>query len=282
MDIIMLIIGVVTLIVTGVSTGIAAFQLKKLNNEKRNVNINIKKLYSQNIKINKKYIEDNLRRFEGTIEKITNGPKDKEKYLQNIDCLAYYISSINNKKFEEVLKYLINDTEDFIKISMETQNNQLDIAFKLHAELKTLLSRIENGNYVINTMFKDFDKALQEDYKRINFSDKMDISFMENPNIFSFYEKINSKLTYNVLYHPPGNPSILAFATPRMYYGRQISKIQKSLGIYGSKNMKDIPYISINETSEKGDFKLLMKSLNIYQTIKSLNSIIEKIHFMLK
>ncbi|PTI31194.1 hypothetical protein BU078_12665, partial [Staphylococcus warneri] len=71
-------------------------------------------------------------------------------------------------------------------------------------------------------------------------------------------------------------------ATPRMYYGGQISKIQKSLGIYGSENMKDIPYISINETSEKGDFKLLMKSLNIYQTIKSLNSIIEKIHFMLK
>lgn len=67
-----------------------------------------------------------------------------------------------------------------------------------------------------------------------------------------------------------------------MYYGEQISKIQESFGIYGSENMKDIPYTSINETSEKGDFKLLMKSLNIYQIIKSLNSIIEKIQFMLK
>lgn len=58
-----------------------------------------------------------------------------------------------------------------------------------------------------------------------------------------------------------------------MYYGGQISKIQESFGIYGSENMKDIPYTSINKTSEKGDFKLLMKSLN---------SIIEKIQFMLK
>lgn len=99
---------------------------------------------------------------------------------------------------------------------------------------------------------------------------------------FQLLWKINSKLTYNVLYHPPGNPSILGFATPRMYYGEQISKIQESFGIYGSENMKDIPYTSINETSEKGDFKLLMKSLNIYQIIKSLNSIIEKIQFMLK
>ncbi|MDU0452108.1 hypothetical protein [Staphylococcus chromogenes] len=199
------------------------------------------------------------------MERITNGQEDKEKYLQNINCLPYYITSINNKKFEESLKDLINDTEDFIKVSMETQSYQLSKAFKLHTELKMILSRIENGNLIIDTMFKDFDKALQEDYKRISFS-----------------EKINSKSTLNVLYPPPGNPYILTFATPNMYYGKQISKIQESFGIYGNRNIQDIPYISINETSEKGDFKFLMKSLDINETIKTLNSIIEKINSMLK
>lgn len=45
--------------------------------------------------------------------------------------------------------------------------------------------------------------------------------------------------------------------------------------------MKDIPYISINELSEKGDFKTIMKSLNIENTLNLLNSIIKKIDFML-
>ncbi|MDU0452109.1 hypothetical protein [Staphylococcus chromogenes] len=42
MDSIMLIVAIITLVITGVSTGIAAFQLKKLNIEKSNVNLNIK------------------------------------------------------------------------------------------------------------------------------------------------------------------------------------------------------------------------------------------------
>lgn len=279
---IMLIVAIITMIVTCVSTGIAVYQLRKLNIEKNNVNINIKKLYIQKIQINTKYIEDNLLRFEKSIESITKGKEDKEKYLLNIDCLAYYITSINNESFEEVLKALIEDTEDFIKISTEKQTHQLNKAFKLHCELKTLLSKIENGNYVISIMFKDFDKALQEDYKRISFSEGVSISLIQYPNILNFYKKINSRFTYNVLYHPPGNPSILTFATPKMYYGKQISAIKESLGIYGDREIQDIPYISINEVSEKGDFKLLMQSLNIDETIKLLNSIIKNINFMLK
>ncbi|MFF5515169.1 hypothetical protein ACFY3K_12040 [Staphylococcus capitis] len=58
MGITMLIVSIVTLVVTGCATIISAFQLKKLNDEKKNVNINIRKLYVQKIRINKKYIED--------------------------------------------------------------------------------------------------------------------------------------------------------------------------------------------------------------------------------
>ena len=98
----MLIVSIVTLVVTDCATIISAFQLKKLNDEKKNVNINIRKLYVQKIIINKKYIEDNVRRFENTIERLTFGKEDRENYLKNIECLSYYITSINNKKFEEI------------------------------------------------------------------------------------------------------------------------------------------------------------------------------------
>jgi len=54
MEITMLIVSIVTLAVTGCATIISAFQLKKLNDEKKNVNINIRKLYVQKIRINKK------------------------------------------------------------------------------------------------------------------------------------------------------------------------------------------------------------------------------------
>ncbi|MCD8922949.1 hypothetical protein [Staphylococcus epidermidis] len=53
MEITMLIVSIVTLVVTGCATIISAFQLKKLNDEKKNVNINIRKLYVQKIRINK-------------------------------------------------------------------------------------------------------------------------------------------------------------------------------------------------------------------------------------
>lgn len=281
MEITMLIVSIVTLVVTGCATIISAFQLKKLNDEKKNVNINIRKLYVQKIRINKKYIEDNVRRFENTIERLTFGKEDRENYLKNIECLSYYITSINNKKFEEILKNLIIDTEDFIKVSIDTKNSKLDNIFELHANLKEVLSIIENGNYIIHMMFKDFDEGLSEDYKRMMFSKTMEISLCQYPNISQFYKKIDSKISNNVLYHPPGNPKILTFSTPKMYYGKQVENIQKKMGIYGSSDMKDIPYISINELSEKGDFKTIMKSLNIENTLNLLNSIIKKIDFML-
>ena len=113
------------------------------------------------------------------------------------------------------------------------------------------------------------------------FSKTMEISLCQYPNISQFYKKIDSKISNNVLYHPPGNPKILTFSTPKMYYGKQVENIQKKMGIYGSSDMKDIPYISINELSEKGDFKTIMKSLNIENTLNLLNSIIKKIDFML-
>lgn len=53
MEITMLIVSIVTLVVTGCATIISAFQLIKLNDEKKNVNINIRKLYVQKIRINK-------------------------------------------------------------------------------------------------------------------------------------------------------------------------------------------------------------------------------------
>ena len=53
MEITLLIVSIVTLVVTGCATIISAFQLKKLNDEKKNVNINIRKLYVQKIRINK-------------------------------------------------------------------------------------------------------------------------------------------------------------------------------------------------------------------------------------
>ncbi|RIO77203.1 hypothetical protein BUZ12_04880, partial [Staphylococcus gallinarum] len=90
-----------------------------------------------------------MRRFENTIERLTFGKEDRENYLKNIECLSYYITSINNKKFEEILKNLIIDTEDFIKVSIDTKNSKLDNIFELHANLKELLSIIENGNYII-------------------------------------------------------------------------------------------------------------------------------------
>lgn len=278
LEVAMLIVSVLTLVITGLATVIAAFQLKKLNDEKQNVNSNIKKLYVQKIKINKKYIEDNLRRFEKTIKKLTNGKEDRKKYLMNVNCLSYYITFINNKKFEDILRDLIVDAEDFIKVSIDTKSSELNNVFELHASLKELLSIIENGNYVIQMMFKDFDKGLSEDYKRIIFTNKMEDSLYQYPSITKFYKKFDSKINNNVLYPPPGNQTILGFATPKMFYGNQITTIQKNLGIAGK---NDIPYISINEASEKGDYKSLMKTLNIEHTLKLLNSIIERIDFMI-
>lgn len=280
LEIIMLIVSVITLVVTGLATVISAFQLKKLNVEKKNVNINIKKLYVQKIQINQKNIADNVRRFQDTIERVTSGHEDKQSYLKNIDCLPYYITSINNKKFEDIIKDLIVDTEDFIKISIDTKSSELDNIFKLHVELKSLLSIIDNGNYIIKLMLKDFDEGLSEDYKRIVLEEQMEISLNQHPSINRFYKKISSKIIYNVLYRLPGNQSILTFATPRMYYGRQISNIQKKLGLYGKNNIQDIPYISINEPNEKGDFKTIMNTLDIENTIKLLSSIIDRIDFM--
>lgn len=280
LEIIMLIVSVITLVVTGLATVISAFQLKKLNVEKKNVNINIKKLYVQKIQINQKNIADNVRRFQDTIERVTRGHEDKQSYLKNIDCLPYYITSINNKKFEEIIKDLIIDTEDFIKISIDTKSSELDNIFKLHVELKSLLSIIDNGNYIIKLMLKDFDEGLSEDYKRIVLEEQMEISLNQHPSINRFYKKISSKIIYNVLYRLPGNQYILTFATPRMYYGRQISNIQKKLGLYGKNNIQDIPYISINEPNEKGDFKTIMNTLDIENTIKLLSSIIDRIDFM--
>lgn len=282
LEITMLIVSIVTLVITGFATGISAFQLKKINDEKKNVSTNIRKLYVQKIKINKKNIESNLNRFENTIERLTNGKEDRKNYLKNINCLSYYITSINNKKFEEILEDLIVDAEDFIKVSIDTKSSGLNNVFELHADLKELLSIIENGNYIIQIMFKDFDKGLSEDYKRIMFAEQMEISLYQYPNITNFYKKIDSKITNNVLYRPPGNQSILTFATPQMYYGRQIATIQKNLGIYGNNDIQDIPYISINEPSEKGDFKTLMNTLNIENTLNLLNSIIKRIDFMVK
>ena len=185
LEIIMLIVSVITLVVTGLATVISAFQLKKLNVEKKNVNINIKKLYVQKIQINQKNIADNVRRFQDTIERVTSGHEDKQSYLKNIDCLPYYITSINNKKFEEIIKDLIIDTEDFIKISIDTKSSELDNIFKLHVELKSLLSIIDNGNYIIKLMLKDFDEGLSEDYKRIVLEEQMEISLNQHPSIGS-------------------------------------------------------------------------------------------------
>jgi hypothetical protein len=279
-SILTLIIAIITLIITGLATAISANQLRKLNNFRENTNINIRRLYIQKIKINIRNITDNLHRFENVVGRLTDSEREREMFLKSINCLSYYITSISNKKFEEILKDLITDTEDFIKVSIDTDYSNLDNIFKLHADLKKLISIIENGNYLIKMMFKDFDEGLAEDYERIRFSSEMEIALSKHPDILNDYKELESKMINNVLYPPPGNPSILTYNTPMVYYGKQISAIKERLGL--KDDMRDIPYVSINEPTEKGEFKMVMTTLDVENTLNLLKSIIEEIDLLIK
>lgn len=207
----------------------------------------------QKIEDNKDYIKSNLSSLKESLE-IQGYTKEK---LNDIWILPYYILTLNNSIFEKVIKNLIVDTEEIIKTNIDNNQKEIENLTNLHKILEETLKIMENGNYLINLFFHDFDINLQEDLKYISSSDEF-----------------QNKVPNNTLYTPGGNPDTLIYATPIMYYNKQISNIKNHL-----KNSQDndIQYISINDFNTKKEAGSLIKSLKINTIFKNLEEIIDTI-----
>lgn len=247
-----LILSIITTVLTVFSVLFAAIQLKKINESKINTSKNAKRLYIQNIAINKKYVKTKLTFIKDSLTR--QGYTDKES-LNNIWILPYYIITLNNSTFEKAIKNIIEDTEEIIKINIDNNHKDINDLLKLHELLKETLMIIENGNYLINLFFNNYDKDLEEDIKYISSKDDFQKSV---PN--------------NTLYTPGGNPNTLIYATPIMYYNRQISNIKNHLK-YSEQN--DIEYISINDFDTNNKTGGLIHSLQINKIFKNLQESID-------
>lgn len=248
-----LILTIITTFFTVLSVVFAGFQLLKLNENKKNVSKNAKKLYMQKIKDNKDYIKSNFLSLQDSLKR--QGYTEKE--LNNIWILPYYIITINNSTFEKVIKNLIIDTEEIIKTNIDNNQEEIEYLINLHKTLEETLKIMENGNYLINLFFHDFDAKLQEDLKYISSS-----------------ELFQNKVPNNILYTPGGNPETLIYATPIMHYNKQISNIKNHLK-YSQDD--DIQYISINDFGSNTQSGGLMESLKINVIFKNLQEIIDTI-----
>ena len=121
---------------------------------------------------------------------------------------------------------------------------------------------MQNGNYLISIFFHDYDKEIQK-----------------NMAIISKRDEFNNKVCNNTLYPPPGNQNTLIYATPIMFYNRQISNIMEHLK-YSPEN--DIQYISINDYDKEQKSSSLMDALKIDKIFKNLDEIIKTIDNMEK
>lgn len=177
--------------------------------------------------------------------------------LYNIWILPYYIITLNNSTFEKVIKNLITDTEEIIKTNIDNDQQEIENLTNLHKVLEETSKIMENGNYLINLFFHDFDIKLQEDLKYISSSDEF-----------------QNKVPNNTLYTPGGDPNTLIYATPIMYYNNQIANIKNHLK---NNQDNDIQYISINDFDTRTQSGSLIKSLQINTIFKNLQEIIDTI-----
>ncbi|WP_181896454.1 hypothetical protein [Staphylococcus felis] len=246
-------------------------EIRMLRKERRNVMENTRRFYLQRITLDKIYLENNVKRFNTSINQLANSEEEKVKYFRNIYCLPYYISSINNRELEATLKKMKGYTEDYLKTVNIYGNDKLLSYFNLHNRLEKVLNMIVNNNYIISMMFKDYDDSLSEDYMLIQKILKDETYWLGNLN----YKDILQANQFEVLYSSYGNPDTLVHATPIMYYNKKISDLRVFLD---SDDCFDIGYIAINENKEKGDIKSLMKSLDVGLVIKYLEDIIQNIN----
>ncbi|HBU9608925.1 hypothetical protein JZK76_14125 [Staphylococcus aureus] len=119
---------------------------------------------------------------------------------------------------------------------------------------------MQNGNYLINIFFHDYDTELQK-----------------NMEVISYRSGFDNKVCNNTLHTPPGNQNTLIYATPIMFYHEQISNIKTHL-----KNSpeEDIQYISINDYDNEQKSSGLMETLKINKIFKNLDEIIKIIENM--
>ncbi|HEE8868378.1 TPA: hypothetical protein R8C99_002716 [Staphylococcus aureus] len=119
---------------------------------------------------------------------------------------------------------------------------------------------MQNGNYLINIFFHDYDTELQK-----------------NMEVISKKSEFGNKVCNNTLYTPPGNQNTLVYATPIMFYNQQISNIKEHL-----KNSpeEDIQYISIKDYDNEQKSSGLMETLKINKVFENLDEIIKIIENM--
>lgn len=253
---------VITTILTTLSVIFAAISIWKLSSSQRNINKNSKKLYLQKIKDNKTYIKNNLSSLKDSLK--SQGLLDEKGYdkdkLNDVRILPYYIITLNNSTFEKVIKNLIIDTEEIIKTGIDNKEKKLKELINLHRLLDETYKIMQNGNYLINMFFHDYDKELQK-----------------NMNIISQRSEFDNKVCNGTLYTPPGNQDTLVYGTPIMFYNEQISNIMEHL-----KNSpeNDIQYISINDYDKDQKSSSLMNTLRIDNIFKNLDEIIKIIESM--
>lgn len=261
-----LIISILSLIATGIATFFTGYQVYQSNQQNKISIERTKEVYIQKIKLNHKYIKKNLNRFKNTLILVSRGSTIKEQ-SKSLHSLGYFITSICNKKFEDVIKEQIEFTEDYIRINTTNTKIEAKELLNAHKYLVEVYTLIKNSNYLISLFFPiDFDDALKEDIENIHHFASKNKSF-----------RLDSEK--NVLYSPPGNLNILGYATPLMYYGHYVSNLIKEYGIKpeGPGSILDIPLITINNFGEKGDYQTLMTSIDILTIINLLDKIISNV-----
>lgn len=252
----------VTTVLAALTLVVAGIPIWQLNISQKNINRNSKKLYLQKIKDNKTYIKNNLSSLKDSFKRqglLDEKGYDKDK-LNNIWILPYYIISLNNSTFEKVIKNLIIDTEEMIKTGIDNKEKEIKELIKLHRLLNETYKIMQNGNYLINIFFHDYNTELQK-----------------NMEVISHRSEFDNNVCNNTLYTPPGNQNTLIYATPIMFYNQQISNIKKYL-----KNSpeEDIQYISINDYDNEQKSSGLMKTLKINKVFENLDKIIKIIENM--
>ncbi|MFK3833242.1 hypothetical protein [Staphylococcus saprophyticus] len=250
---------VITTILTTLSVIFAGIPIWKLSSSQRNINKNSKKLYLQKIKDNKTYIKNNLSSLKDSLKRqglLDENGYDKDK-LNNIWILPYYIITLNNSTFERVIKDLIIDTEEIIKTGIDNKEKKLKELTKLHRLLDETYKIMQNGNYLINILFHDYDNEIQK-----------------NMAIISKRDKFDNKVCNDTLYTPPGDQNTLIYTTPIIFYNSQISNIMQHLK-HSPEN--DIQYISINDYGKEQKSSSLMDALKIDKIFKNLDEIIKTV-----
>lgn len=209
--------------------------------------------------MDKEYIKQKVENVKDTLKR---QGLDSEESLNNIWVLPYYIITFNNKTFEKAVSNLATNTEEVIKLTFEINEEDMKNLLELHRILNETFKILKNNNYLISMFFRDYDKEVSQNLKSI-----------ANRDTF-FKSNLNS-----TLYSPGGNPNILIYATPIMYYSRQISNIKRYLNNISA---NDIQYISINDFNSSTTSTGLVDSMKINLLLNNFDRIIDIIESKIK